>query len=168
VTSFVVKIYCTYKGYEFGTYRLTCLVLLISKKVWIEWNPEVSTYCEEEFPFEDWDAFPGLYCTFSKELQAFKEHWIECGAYDPKNKIWSEEKMNIHLNKLYYAERGLAKCLERLRNSGQLQIEGIAFVFSIKQFFTQRYKYECFHSQNARSTPFLAPHSKRQPPSPHS
>ena len=77
-------------------------------------------YDEPGFPHTEWDKFPGFWCSRKKTMVEFKQAWIQCGAYDPVNKVWSEEKMNIHLHELYHAECGLAKCLERLRNSGQL------------------------------------------------
>ena len=77
-------------------------------------------YDEPGFPHKEWDKFPGFWCSMKKTMEEFKQAWIECGAYDPVNKVWSEEKMNRHLHELYHAECGLAKCLERLRNSGQL------------------------------------------------
>ena len=69
------------------------------KKEWIQWYPDVSVYREEGFPFEEWDAFPGFYCSTSKTMEAFKKVWIDCGAYDPVEQIWSKEKMKIHLQK---------------------------------------------------------------------
>lgn len=77
-------------------------------------------YDEPGFPRKEWDKFPGFWCSMKKTIEEFKQAWIECGAYDPVNKVWSEEKMNMHLHELYHAECGLAKCLERLREEGQL------------------------------------------------
>jgi len=71
---------------------------------------------EKGFPKEEWDKFPGYYCSTKKNMEKFKQAWMECGAYDPVNKVWSEEKMNVHLCELYRAECGLAKCVYRLRN----------------------------------------------------
>ena len=55
-------------------------------------------YREEGFPHEGWDKFPWFYCRRKKTMKEFKQAWMECGAYDPVNKIWSEEKMKIHLH----------------------------------------------------------------------
>ena len=78
---------------------------------------DITMLGEEGFPFEEWDAFPGFHCSIRKNAEEFQQHWIKCGAYDPANKVWSQEKMNMHLVR---AERGLAECLKRLRKSGQL------------------------------------------------
>ena len=75
---------------------------------------------EEGFPHEEWHKFPWSYCNGVKCMQEFKQAWMECGAYDPYNQVWSVEKMNKHLNDLYRAECGLAGCLQRLRSSGEL------------------------------------------------
>ena len=83
-------------------------------------NNQHDDYCEEGFPHKEWQKFPWFYYSGRKTMQEFKQAWMECGAYDPVNKIWSEEKMNIHLNELYRAECGLAGCLKRLRPSGEL------------------------------------------------
>jgi len=91
--------------------------LVENKKWWLECRPDIALFREEGFPFEEWDAFRGVYCSIRKTAEEFEQHWIKCGAYDPVNKVWSEEKMDMHLVR---AERGLAECLKRLRKSGQL------------------------------------------------
>ena len=91
--------------------------LVENKKEWLESYPHIALFREEGFPLEKWDAFPWFYCSIRKTLEEFEQHWIKCGAYDPVNRVWSEEKMDAHLVR---AECGLAECLKRLRKSGQL------------------------------------------------
>jgi hypothetical protein len=83
----------------------------MSGRDWID-----HVFREKGFPKEEWNKFSADSCLKLQDMDVFKWTWIACGAYDPEKKIWSEEKMNIHLNDLYRAECGLAKCVYRLRN----------------------------------------------------
>lgn len=89
-----------------------CIPSIMSGRGWID-----HVFGEEGFPTEEWSKFSRDSCIKLKDMDVFKEAWMECGAYDPVNKIWSEEKMKTHLNELYRAECGLAKCVYRLRNA---------------------------------------------------
>ena len=69
--------------------------LVENKKFWQDGRPDIAVFREEGFPFEKWDAFCGSYCSIRKIVEEFQKHWIKCGAYDPVNKVWSEEKMAV-------------------------------------------------------------------------